>query len=105
MRLTYSSAHRYLTRRPTQSLCLSVPFAASRPASLVSIAKSNSAPTIFIPALTVATSIAVIALTLTTPMVTGLILTRLSSSPRHKVQFAHYPSTLPISGIPPPHKA
>ena len=85
MRLTYSSAHRYLILCLTQSPCLSVPCAVSHPASLASIANSNSVPTISISVPTVATSIVVLALTLTAPMVIGPTLTPASSSPPHCV--------------------
>src|SRR5207253_4987423 len=122
MRLTYSSAHRYLILCLTQSPCLSVPCAVSHPASLASIANSNSVPTISISVPTVATSIVVLALTLTTPMVIGPTLTPasnspprsaqvarrpLSNSPPHAVSFAHHPSMRPISGVPrsPPRSA
>ncbi|HEX3092193.1 MAG TPA: hypothetical protein VHW72_06200, partial [Candidatus Angelobacter sp.] len=69
----------------TQSLCLSVPCAASCPASLVSIANSNSVSTISMPAPTAATNIVVLALTLTTPMVIGPTLTPPPNSPPHAV--------------------
>src|SRR5205823_6368610 len=71
MRVTYSSAHRYLILCLTQSPCLSAPCAVSHLASLASIANSNSVPTISISVPTAATSIVVLALTLTTPMVIG----------------------------------
>ena len=89
MGLTYSSAHRYPALRLTQPPCLSVPCAVSRPASLASIANSNSASTISMPAPTAATSIVVLALTLTTPMVIGPTLIPPSNSPPRIAQVAH----------------
>ena len=100
-RLACSSAHLFPTRRMTQSRFLSVPCAILSPANLASIANSNSAPTISIPVPTVAISIVATALTLTTPMVTGLILTLHTSSPPHKVQFARRLLIGPILTLPP----
>src|SRR5689334_18396638 len=77
MGLTYSSDPARLMQTP----CLSASCAVLRPASLASIANSNSVSTIFISAPTAAPSIVAFALTLTTPTVIGPTLTPPPNSP------------------------